>query len=107
MGFFFCSSELDLVGDVLLRAVSDRVWRLPSIHELQLEGAHGSIPACGVCVALSHTKRWSGPGAATVFRKEKSENLMTTVVLLCLQTIWKMRTGYKYLTNENWKESSG
>lgn len=59
------------------------------------------------CVALSHTKRWSDPGAVTFFRKEKSENLMTTVVLLCLQTIWKMRTGYKYLTNENWKESSG
>lgn len=64
-----------------LSAVLDGVWRIPSIDELQHEGAHGSVPACGVCVALSHMKRWSGPGAATFFRQEKSENLTTTVVL--------------------------
>lgn len=90
-----------------LSAELDGVWRIPSTDELQHEGRSPWQCPCGVCVALSHTERWPGPGAATFFRKEKSENLMTMVVVLCVQTIWKMRTGYKYLTNENWKESPG
>lgn len=52
-------------------------------------------------------KGWPVPGAAGIFSKGKSEHLMTTDILLHLQTLWKIRTGYKYLMNENWKESSG
>lgn len=103
--FFSCSSELDLIEDVLF--MGSLGWSVENpIH--WWAAAWGS-PWQHPCLwdVCGTQPRWSRPGAATFFRKEKFENLMTTVVLLCLQTIWKMRTGYKYLTNENWKESSG